>query len=528
LLALSLAACTHETSPDVGSADDHFTSAQATLLDFEFDGELYASSNQNLAGKVRAQLMYTVGHLNAQRSGPRLNAVQLSNLSATPASGGLYRIRYHAKLPVAWASKTTFPTSYKITLPMRIDQAGLAMFSSKYGETCTEHDGHQLTAANIWYYYRPATAGCSFASGDVSVSTATVKKSALNAVNKYPEYHRIWEDGSLDVVAVFGKTEKGATSADAGIDAYDDFVATMRSLFPNAKTTPASLPAAPGVAFPDVTIEADTSAGHVSIVVLLVDEVSSAPASFVARFSEATPRADLVLYGGHAGLGANVRALTQQAKWFPAKYQLLFLDGCDTFSYEDDSLNAARKLLNPSDPSGTKYLDVMRNAMPAYFHSLSGALAAIVDSIVDRGSPRSYQQIFEQIDAAQVVLVTAEEDNTFTPAFNPGPRWQGLAKSGSVGYKQAQSYETEQLAAGQYAFELTPDPSLPGGDADLYLRVGQAPTATSTYKCPSYKFNSNERCLVTLGQPAKVYLQTMGDKKTMLSPYRLRGWQMYP
>jgi hypothetical protein len=415
---------------------------------------------------------------------------------------------------VAWGNKTHLPTSYTFKLPKRVDAAGQAAFMASYGDTCTEAMGHQLTGANIWYYYRPNLSGCSIAPDDLSVSPVSVTMSTLNTVKKYPEYHRIWEDGVLDVVAVFGKYDKtGSSASDAGIAAYNEFIAQMLAMFPTAATTPVQLPSAPGVAVPDITFEAEVEAGRVSIVAILVDEVQSASATFDKRFSEATPRADLILYGGHAGLGANVRALTQKAKFFPAKYQLLFLNGCDTFAYEDDTLNATRKLLNP---------------MPAYFHAMAGASAAIIDAMVDADEPHSYEQIFARLDPAQVVLVTGEEDNVFGPSFDPGPRWHGFSKAGSVAYKQTVSYVTEQLAAGRYIFELTPEPSIPFGDADLYLRVGQAPPTSAAYKCPSYKYNSNERCLVTLSQPAAIYLTTMGDKGSMSSPYQLRAWQMLP
>ena len=81
---------------------------------------LIASSGVNLASKVRAQLIYTVGHLNQENGVARLNAVKLTNMKPAYIGGGLYRIRYHARLPVAWASKTNIPTQYTLTLPKRV------------------------------------------------------------------------------------------------------------------------------------------------------------------------------------------------------------------------------------------------------------------------------------------------------------------------------------------------------------------------------------------------------------------------
>lgn len=534
-LALLSAACTGapdtlddslEDTVAFGTEEDDFASANATLLDFEFEGEAVATSSTSLESKVRAQLLYTVGLFNEVKGGPRLNAVELSELSATPIDGGLFRIRYRAKLPVAWNTSKKVPTSYSMILPKRVDSSGQAQFMANWGLVCTEPHGHTVTPSNIWYHYRPNHYSCGPKEPDFTITTASVTKSPENSSSKYPEYHRVWEDGVLSVVAVFGKYEAGATSSDdAGIAAYESFIETMRAMLPDAATTPATFPPGAGSGYPDVTFEMEADAGRVTLTALLVDEVASAPLSFDKRFAELTPSADLIFYGGHAGLGANVRALTKKAQWFPAKYQMLFLNGCDTFSYEDDSLNAARKLLNPSDPSGSRYLDVMRNAMPAYFHSLPGAAAALLDALLEPEAPRSYQQIFKQIDAAQVVLVTGEEDNAFTPTLSTGPRWAGFEAADTVLYGETRSYVTEELPAGKYVFELSPETAAPGGDADVYVRAGVAPTANATYKCPSYKYNSNERCFVTLTKPMKVHLLTRGDKKSQASSYELRGWQ---
>jgi hypothetical protein len=527
LLAAGCIGETGDAGDDPGAAGDEFASGVATLLEFEFDGEVVAKSATSWKNKVRAQLLYTVGHLNADYSVSRLNAVTLTRTSSVYLGGGLYRIRYHAKLPVAWGKKDEQPAEYTLTLPKRVDDAGQASFLARYGVSCTEPGYHDVTSSNVWYHYRPAAESCVLDPADVTTSVATVVPSALNTSGKYPEYQRMWEDGVLDIVAVFGKNEKTATtSSDAGIAAYNELVAAVRARFPEAATTPMTLPASPGNDVRDITFDIELDGGRVSIVTLLVDEVKSAPPAFDARFAELTPRADLIVYGGHAGLGSNVRALTAKARFFPAKYQLLFLNGCDTFAYEDDSLVNARKLLNPSDPGGSKYMDVMRNAMPAYFHMLAEAALAVVDAAVDRGAPRTYEEVFASIDPEQVVLVTGEEDNTFDPELD-AEGW-GMSFADTVGYKQTFAYATEQLPAGNYVFELGPEPSVPGGDADLYVRVGAAPSTSSTYKCPSYKYNSNERCLVTLSAPAVVHTKVVGDESTMASPYELRAWTRVP
>ncbi len=515
---------------DVGSNEDDFTSATSTLVDMDLDGVVVAGTDQNPTGQIRAQLLYTVGLFNAENGVARLGKVVLSSVTTSSLGGGLYELRYHAKLPVAWNKAKKIPKTYKLTLPKRVDEAGQNEFFAKYGSKCVEGGGHEVSLANLWYHYRPKASGCSLAAADVSKSTASVKVSPENSVAKFPEYHRIWEDGTLDVVAVFGKYEEGATSDDdAGIAAWDAFMEELRVTLPNVAVSPSNAPERPGAAFPDVTYESVLEDGRqVRVTALLVDKVATAPASFEARFSELTPGADLVIYDGHAGLGANVRSLSAKAKFFPKKYQLFFMNGCDTFAYEDDSMVKARALLNPEDPTGSKYLDVMMNAMPAYFSSMPDASLAVVRALVDTNKPKTYEAIFKGIDEAQVVVVTGETDNVYSASYVAETGWEGLELSGSVGYKETKSYSTDVLPAGSYVFEMTPELSLPGGDADLHLKVGSAPSQTSTYKCPSYKYNSNERCFVTLSAPSQVFFSATGDKKSVTSSYVLRAFPLLP
>ena len=488
-----------------------FVSDIATLMDFEFDGELTSSIGTNAAGQIKTQMFFTVGHFNAEPGVARLDKLKLTNVTVANV-GGLYRVRYHAKLPVAWGSKTNLPTSYTLTLPKRVDQIGQNAFVSKYAESCSDGE-HGANVSNFWYHYRPSN--CTLDTADVMRVTASAVVSMQNTVAKFPEYHRVWEDGTLNVVSIFGKYEaSGTTDADAGVSAYHEFLRSVREAFPSAQAFGTGN---------DITFRADLGGGRrVQLVAILVDELRSAPASFDARYSELSPGADLILYNGHAGLGANIRALTQKGKFFPGKYQIFFMNGCDTFAYADETLAKTRALLNADDPTGTKYMDVMTNAMPAYFHDLSDASMALIRALANPASPKSYGAIFKDISTSQVVVGTGEEDNVFTSSRSVVTPVYGV--EGAVAKDQSVALETAVLPAGRYAFTMTPDGSSPGGDADLFLRVGSAPTATATFKCKSYVYNSNERCSFTLTAPAKVFMLAKGDKAGVVSKYRIDGF----
>jgi len=136
--------------PPGGVIEQPFTSDVATLLDFDFDGELTSTSGSNVKGQVRAQLMYTVGHFNGEPGVARLDKLVLTNTSVLYIGGGLYRTRYHAHLPVAWGSKTNLPTSYTLTLPHRVDQTGQSSFMKAYGPTCNDGEPDSVTIGNYW------------------------------------------------------------------------------------------------------------------------------------------------------------------------------------------------------------------------------------------------------------------------------------------------------------------------------------------------------------------------------------------
>ena len=525
LLLAAAAGCAPTTN--TAEYDEPFTSAAATLMNFDFDGQLTAASSSNATGHVRAQLLYTVGVLNGNNGVAQLQKLALTNVTTTYIGGGLYRTKYHAHLPVAWGGKVNLPTSFGLTLPMRSDAP--STFKAKYGATCNDGEPADVTVDNFWYHYRPRASGCSFAAADVATMTATVTVSNDNSVAKYPEYHKVWEDGRLQIFAIFGKYDvSGKDHSDPGVAAFDELIAAVRAEFPTATTFPANLPVDPGTGdkADDVTFELVRSDGTaIAITAILVPSVPSAGAAFNKRYAELATNADLVMYNGHAGLGANVRYLSTLGHWFPGKYQILFMDGCDTFAYIDDTIPKQRAALNADDPTSTKYMDMVSNAMPAYFVSLSGSTMALIRALAAPNAPTSWTNIFRDVDASQVAVVTGDEDNVFTPGYDPGASWNGFNQHGVVGYKQTISWTTETLQPGRYVFTTSPEQSNSSGDADLRIRVGAPPTITSTYKCQSYVANSNERCTLKLTSPGQVYISVTGDS-TALARFNVDGFQI--
>ena len=537
LTALVAAGCSSDADPaessggtfDVGDEDmtklddgKSDSSVEAVIVDFEFDGELLTTSSWSPESKIEDQLLYTIGHLNGDRAVGRLDRVVLTNVKSANENG-TYRITYHAKLPVAWGQRSNVPAEYTLKLPINVGSDGFNKFTEKYSHTCIDPHAHDVDAGSMWYYYRPNTSGCSLDDADVMKTTATVTLSNVNTTGKYPEYHKVWEDDELRILAVFGKYEDGATtSSDAGISAFNRFVSSIRSELAsfNLVTTPAEIPSSPGVATPDVMFEATLADGKkVQVNALLVDNVSSAGSTFNARYEGLSTHADFITYNGHAGLGQNVRALASKGKWATGQYVIVFLNGCDSYTYVDSALADAHMAVNSDDTVGTKYLDTVTNALPAFFASMSNATMAMVRGLMSYDAPKTYEQIFKSVDSSQVVIVSGEQDNEYFPGWpgggTPVDAWEGIDARGTVTQGQEDRFEAPVLPAGSYEFAMTGS-----GDADLFVRIGEAPTK-QLWDCRPFKSGSNETCVVELTSEAPLHVMVRGWAAS--SDYQLVG-----
>ena len=496
------------------SARGHIdSSGVGTLLEMTFDGQVTTDNAWNLEGPVQDQLLYTIGSLNASNAVGRLDKVVLTNLQDTIGTDGRYVISYHARMPVAWGSKTNLPAAFTFTLPRDVSYRGLNAFSTKYGKTCVDYGAHDVSPGSMWFYYRPRAKTCSLDPRDIVKLSASVTVSQGNTTGKFPEYHKIWEDGELRVIAIFGKYEDGATSADAGISAYNEFIraskATLATAGSQYETTPASVPSSPGTGMPSIEQRVQLPDGRrVTVSAFLIDNIRAADASFYARYETLSGRADLIVYNGHSGFGSNVRTLARRGSWIPLQYVVVFLNGADSFAYIDSALFDHHAAINPDDPAGTKYTDIITNAMPAFFANHSASTMTLIHAFMSYETPRTYEAILGQISSSQVAVVTGEEDNTFVP---PAPTEPNLPIRVQSAVRKADEKHTSTgtLPAGTYLVTLTHDPDAPGGDADLYVKVGTEPT-TSTYDCRPYKSGSNETCAITLSAPARIFTIVRG------------------
>jgi hypothetical protein len=261
----------------------------------------------------------------------------------------------------------------------------------------------------------------------VAPITLNLQLSADNSTGKYPEYARIWEDGHLVITAVFGKNDANSKDLDdPGVQGYRNLYQSLMERFgqPLSNTLAADHDG-PTADDKFVKMSFQTDKGIVDVELDLIGTVGSdADKDFEARYNERTLTSDFISYNGHSGLGSNIATLLKLGQFAKSQYQIIFLNGCDTFSYVSETLRSEHQALNP-DEGPDKYVDIVLNTLPSYFDQGPKSNFAMIDALATE--TKTYRQILASIDPSQRMVVTGEQDNaewvppadTTTPAPPP-------------------------------------------------------------------------------------------------------------
>jgi hypothetical protein len=122
----------------------------------------------------------------------------------------------------------------------------------------------------------------------------------------------------------------------------------------------------------------------------------------------------------------------------------------------------------------------------------------------------TYEQMFANIDKAEVVLVSGEEDNVYKPTpQGGGGTFTGLRETASVNKGEELRWVAKDVPAGNYVVKIAHDTAHPGGDADLYVKKNVQPTKRS-YDCRPYKSGSSEICKINMAQPGSIMISVFG------------------
>jgi len=505
---------------EVGRVDQAFTSPKGTLANMTFDGEAVVDC-ADASQQVYTQMHFTVGHLNGDNSVGRIDSVEITGLKTTTRADGTCLASYRASIPVGWGKYVIYvPKTYEMKLPRDMTLKGRTAFFNTYGSTCTDWTSSS-TVGNYWYYYRPAASVCKLAAADIVQISARLTVADEDGSGTYPELHKIWEDGELNAVVIFGMYGEGhSPDLDPIVITYGLFNNKLKTLGlggTSLASTPTVIPSTPGLKHPRISWSGKAADGRkITIHTLMIKNPRAYDPAFDKTFKQLSPSADVIIYNGHSGFGANIRALASKAQFTKGHYVIVSMMGCDTFAYIDKDMASRVSALNPDDPNGTRYLDMITNLTPGKTSWLHTSSLALLRGVVNPSQPSTYDAILSRFEPDHRAAVTGDEDNMYRPGMKIGPfnggstssgsgsSWAGLKKSGTVARGEEVHAATGELPTGRYNFTLTGT-----GDADLYMRVGER-ASISSYDCRPLRYGSNEHCTVLLDRPAEVHLMVRG------------------
>lgn len=406
------------------SSSSRFDSDASICLDGEIRDMVLltqAKETEDIHLEIYCQLFFLTGLLNQYEASADISQAVLTVHEDEARSRNGYReLRYSANFLVAWPRKQPVPASLPVALPRQADEDGMQHFFDAYHKDCCKDSSHpDLNFSTYYYYYRPGADSCPILRGRskpniVSYGAIILEPSKKQSYNKYPEYHKVWEDGKLVATAIFGLSKpEDPKLDDQGIAAYNLMYKLLQDAFGKPQKIKPAFVGLPGKEHPDVEMEWDKKGvGKININILLnmnkyLEDVSSI---FKARYDQRTRISDFISYNGHSGYGTNISTLATMGTFTPGQWQLFYINGCHSFCYFHEDLDVAHQLVNPgSEPY--EFLDIITNSMPAYFMNNAPGNMTILTALVEQ--KKTYRQIFEFMEQTQKPCVMGEENNSF-------------------------------------------------------------------------------------------------------------------
>ena len=291
----------------------NFSSDEATLLDFEFDGELVTTSSlgRRRPGRGPAALHDRPPQ---RRTGPSAASTRSSSPTSKsePPAAGQTQVTYHAKLPVAWGSKTNLPTSYELQAAARRQLRGPdGVHHEVQGDAASTGAPTTSTRAACGTTTGPDASGCTLAAADVvthhrhgdasaprtrPASTPSTTRSGRTTASR----------SSPSSASTRTARPPPATPASPRTTSSSRAMKSARSRRAAGHHRPPTVPAAPASRRPTSRSRRTLADGKKVEGHRAARRQRRAPPAptFDARYEALSTSADLIAYNGHAGLGA--------------------------------------------------------------------------------------------------------------------------------------------------------------------------------------------------------------------------------
>jgi hypothetical protein len=255
-----------------------------------------------------------------------------------------------------------------------------------YNEKCT--DEHYNSFGDFWYFYDPFRRGCEYLSKEPMATKVEIKITEneykkLDLTPKLPQLRG--DNGNGDLFSIYiisGYYEDGSDKNDPGFENFEEIRNTFEDMGFTVKSKGINTNKPLNIYTKSIELD-NGKIIEVEVKHLLIDTgIETRSKVFAKFFKEAVEEGDLIVYGGHSGLGANldIPSLEQKAgafKFDPKKKQVFFFDSCSSYSYYLEHF-AAEKTKSK--------IDIISNGLSSYFHTSGGVLFALMDRMLSEKS----------------------------------------------------------------------------------------------------------------------------------------------
>jgi hypothetical protein len=255
-----------------------------------------------------------------------------------------------------------------------------------YNEKCT--DQHYNSFGDFWYFYDPFRTGCEYLSQEPMATKVEIKITEneykkLDLTPKLPQLRGDNTNGDLfSIYIISGYYEDGSDKEDPGFENFAEIRNTFEDMGFKVKSRGINTNKPLNIYTKSIKLD-NGNVIDVEVKHLLIDTgIETKSKVFAKFFKEAVEQGDLIVYGGHSGLGANldIPSLEQKAgafKFDPKKKQIFFFDSCSSYSYYLEHF-AAEKTKSK--------IDIITNGLSSYFHTSGGVLFALMDRMLSEKS----------------------------------------------------------------------------------------------------------------------------------------------
>ncbi len=255
-----------------------------------------------------------------------------------------------------------------------------------YDEKCT--DKHYTSFGDYWYFYNPFRKGCEYLSNEpfATLVNVEIKPLEYKKIDQTPQLPRLRGDngnGSLfSIYVIHGFETDTKDKVDSGRQNFKEFNDYLRANHFEENQLKSNSSSSLLVFTKKLTLDNGQKINVEVKHMLVTTSIESRSKLFAQYFKEAIENADVIVYGGHSGLGGNldIPSLEEKAgdyKFNPNKKQIFFFDSCSSYSYYLQHFAVEKTKAK---------IDVVTYGLSSYFNTSNDVLTSFMNSLLSKKS----------------------------------------------------------------------------------------------------------------------------------------------